>query len=137
MNSRSNFISRLFLILAFVSAIFVSGDAQAQARINTARLIVHRAANFGTYYFLRVEIDGRTLANVARGQRYDGFVPAGDHVLTISSYPNSYDRWPASLRLVMQPGGTPVAAPPRPALLSAGYRLESGHNRPSATHPHQ
>ena len=114
MNSRSNFISRLFLILAFVSAIFVSGDAQAQARarintrIDTARLIVHRAANLGTYYFLRVEIDGRTLANVARGQRYDGFVPAGDHVLTISSYPNSYDRWPASLRLVMQPGGTYV-----------------------------
>jgi len=99
MNSRSNFISRLFLILAFVSAIVVSGDAQpqARARINTARLIVHRAANFGTYYFLRVEIDGRTLANVARGQRYDGFVPAGRHVLTISSYPNSYDRWPARL----------------------------------------
>jgi hypothetical protein len=110
MNSRPTFVSRLFLILAFVCAIFVSGNAQAQARerITTARLIVHRAANFGTFYFLRVEIDGRTLANVARGQRYDGFVPAGDHVLTISSYPNSYDRWPASLHLVMQPGGTYV-----------------------------
>jgi hypothetical protein len=110
MNSRPNFISRLFLILAFVSAIFVSGQAQTQARerINTARLIVHRAANFGTYYFLRVEIDGRTLANVARGQHYEGFVPAGAHVLTISSYPNLYDRWPASLRLIMKPGGTYV-----------------------------
>jgi hypothetical protein len=110
MNSIPTFISRLFLILAFACAIFVSGDAQAQARgrVDTARLIVHRAPNFGTYYFLRVEIDGRTLANVPRGQRYDGFVPAGNHVLTISSYPYSFNRRPASLHLVMQPGGTYV-----------------------------
>ncbi len=64
--------------------------------------------NFGTYYILRVEIDGRTLANVPRGQRYDGFVPAGVHVLTISSYPNSYDRWPTSMRLNVRPGATYV-----------------------------
>ncbi len=109
MNSRLNFSSRLFLILAFVCAAFVSGPTmQAQQRMAGARLVVVRAANFGTYYILRVEIDGRTLANVPRGQRYDGFVPAGDHVLTLSSYPHASDRWPTSTRLNLRPGATYV-----------------------------
>src|SRR6266487_3089000 len=98
MNSRPNFNRRLFLILALVCAIFVGSPAmQAQQRMAGARLVVARAANFGTYYVLRVEIDGRTVADVPRGQRYDGFVAAGNHVLTISSYPNSYDRRPAAM----------------------------------------
>ncbi len=109
MNSRPNSTSRFFLIVAFACAIFVSGtQMQAQGRANGARLIVARAANFGTYYILRLEIDGRTIANVPRGQRYDGFVPAGVHVLTISSYPNSYNRWPTSMRLKVRPGATYV-----------------------------
>ena len=109
MNSKLTSSSRLFLIVAFACAIFATGgQMQAQERASGARLIVERAANFGTYYVLRVEIDGRTFANVPRGQRYDGLVPAGDHVLTISSYPNAYDRWPTSMRLKMQPGATYV-----------------------------
>jgi hypothetical protein len=109
MNSRLNSSSRFFLIVAFACAIFASGtQMQAQERANGARLIVERTANFGTYYILRVEIDGRTVANVPRGQRYDGFMPAGDHVLTISSYPNPYHRWPTSMRLKVRPGANYV-----------------------------
>jgi hypothetical protein len=109
MNSRPNSTSRLFLILALACAIFVSGtEMQARQRDTGGRLIVQRAANFGTYYIVRVSIDGRTVANIPRGQRYDGFVSGGDHMLTISSFPNPEFRWPASLRLIVQPGRTYV-----------------------------
>jgi hypothetical protein len=109
MKSRLNSSSRFFLIVAFACAIFASGtEMQAQERAYGARLIVKRVANFGTYFILRVEIDGRTLANVPRGQRYDGFVPAGNHVLTISSYPNASDRRATSMRLKLRPGATYV-----------------------------
>src|SRR5438093_515233 len=52
------------------------------------RLIVLRTANFGWNLALNLKIDGRTAANIVQGGRYDDFVPAGRHVLTVSAVPN-------------------------------------------------
>jgi hypothetical protein len=52
------------------------------------RLIVLRAANFGSNMALNLKIDGRTAANIVQGQRYDQFVPEGRHTLTVSAVPN-------------------------------------------------
>ena len=49
------------------------------------RLIVLRAANFGSNVALNLKIDGRTAANIVQGRRYDHFVPAGRHMLTVSA----------------------------------------------------
>ena len=49
------------------------------------RLIVTRAANFGWNLALNLKIDGQTAANIVQGGRYDQFVPAGRHVLTVSA----------------------------------------------------
>jgi hypothetical protein len=52
------------------------------------RLIVFRAPNFGWNMALNLKIDGRTAANIVQGGRYDQFVPAGRHMLTVSAVPN-------------------------------------------------
>jgi tetratricopeptide (TPR) repeat protein len=51
------------------------------------RLIVLRAPNFGWNFALNLKIDGRTAANIVQGRRYDEFVPAGRHMLTVSAVP--------------------------------------------------
>ena len=59
---------------------------------------------------LNLKIDGRTVANVVQGRRYDHFVPAGRHVLTISAVPNSDYSEPTSTVLNVRPGHTYVLA---------------------------
>jgi hypothetical protein len=67
------------------------------------RLIVLRAPNFGWNLGLNLKVDGRTAANIVQGGRYDDFVPAGRHTLTVSAVP-SYQ--PTSTVLNVQEGQT-------------------------------
>ena len=69
------------------------------------RLIVLRAPNFGSNLALNLKIDGRTAANIVQGRRYDDFVPAGPHMLTVSAVPNYH---PTSTVLNVRPGQTYV-----------------------------
>ncbi len=68
------------------------------------RLIVQRAANFGWNLAVHLQSDGRAVSNIVQGRRYDGFVPAGRHVLTVSAAPNNYFRPPTSMLLTVRPG---------------------------------
>src|SRR5437016_13421706 len=87
MNSRPN-STRLFLILAFACAFFVSGtETQARTTHKGAHLIVQRAANFGTEVVVSLSVDGRRVADIQRDHRYDGFVLARGHVLTVTPIP--------------------------------------------------
>src|SRR5438128_5589404 len=69
------------------------------------RLIVLRAPNFGSNLALNLKIDGRTAANIVQGRRYDHFVPAGRHMLTVSAVPNYQ---PTSTMLNVRRGQTYV-----------------------------
>jgi len=70
------------------------------------RLIVLRAPSFGSNMALNLKIDGRTAANIVQGgSRYDQFVPAGRHTLTVSAVPNYQ---PTSTVLNVQRGQTYV-----------------------------
>jgi hypothetical protein len=128
MSPRYNSISRIFLISALTCAIFVRGTEtqasvsnsrssalnQNNASVSTlassshkgGRLIVQRAPNFGTDLVVHLSIDGKDVANIQRDHRYDGFVSAGRHVLTVLAVPNSQFRPPTSTRLTVQPGRT-------------------------------
>ena len=105
MNSRPN--SRIFLVLAFACAIFVS-STETQARDSRAggRLIVQRVPNFGTNLVAQLSIDGRKVADIPRDQHYEGFVSAGRHMLTIQALPNTEFRRPTSMNLSVQSGRT-------------------------------
>jgi hypothetical protein len=96
--------TRLLLILVFVCVIS-NGSTAAQSG---GRLIVLRSPTFGWNIVLNLKIDGRTVANVVQGRRYDHVVPAGRHVLTVAAVPNSYYSYPASTVLNVRPGQTYV-----------------------------
>ena len=125
MRSRHNSASRLFLILAFACAICATSTANQTSITNSnltnapasmftrnsqngGRLIVQRSPDFGTDLVAHLLIDGREVANIQRDHRYDRFVSAGDHVLTVLAVPNSGFRHPTSTRLSVQPGRTYV-----------------------------
>jgi hypothetical protein len=102
MRTLSRYISRVLLIFVFFSAVSL-GNGAAQPN---GRLIVIRAANFGWNLAANLKIDGRTVANIVQGRRYDHVIPAGRHVLTVSAVPNIELRQPASVTVNVRPGGT-------------------------------
>jgi hypothetical protein len=106
MKLRYNSANTLCLILIFVWVISI-GTATAQSG---GRLIILRSPNFGWNIVLNLKIDGRTVANVVQGRRYDHFVPAGRHVLTVSAVPTYYAYQPMSTVVNVQPGRTYVFA---------------------------
>ena len=80
-------------------------SAETAVAQSGGRLIVLRAANFGSNVALNLKIDGRTAANIVQGRRYDDVVPAGRHMLTVSAGPNYQ---PKSTELNVQDGQTSV-----------------------------
>jgi hypothetical protein len=102
MKSRYTSPTRVFLILASVVSI---GTGAAQPG---GRLIVLRAPNFGWNLALNIQIDGRTVANVVQGRRYDHLVTAGRHVVTVAAVPNYSAYQPTSTVLNVRPGQTYV-----------------------------
>jgi len=103
MTSLTNYISRLYLIL-LVSAVSIGSTSGQPA----GRLIVLRAPNFGWDLAVHLEIDGRSVATIVRGRHYDGWVPAGRHVLTVYKVPYIGRAWPTSTTVNVQPGWTYV-----------------------------
>ena len=98
----NRYISRFLLIFVFFCAVSL-GNTAAQPG---GRLIVIRAANFGWNLAANLKIDGRTVANIVQGRRYDHVIRAGRHVLTVSAVPNIELRQPASVTVNVRPGGT-------------------------------
>jgi hypothetical protein len=66
----------------------------------TGRVVISRAANFGWNISLHVQIDGKGVGSIPQGGRYDGVVPTGHHVLTVSARGTE----PTSVDLDVQPG---------------------------------
>ena len=104
MNSRFTSFTKPLLILVFICAVSIGTDAARSG----GRLIVMRIPNFGWNIVLNLKIDGRTVANVVQGRRYDQFVPAGRHVLTVAAVPNTYYSQPTSTVLNVRSGQTYV-----------------------------
>src|SRR5881227_4428361 len=104
MKSRYTSATTLFLILVFVCIASIETSASQSG----GRLIVLRAPNFGWNLALNLQIDGRTAANLVQGRRYDHSLPAGRHVLTVSSVPSYNSYAPTSTVLNVRPGQTYV-----------------------------
>ena len=83
-----------------------SNSASARSE-DDARLVVTRAANFGTFQFLNLFVDGIHVADLGLGQSYDAVLPHGQHVLSVSTTPQIYRRTPPTQRRVnLEPGET-------------------------------
>jgi hypothetical protein len=106
MSSRRSFGSKALLILAFVCAI--STSTIVQARPPLGRVVVKRVPQFGWNLAFHLQIDGRSVGTIGPGHRYDGWLPAGRHLLTV--YTASYEGLPqpTSITVNIKPGWTYV-----------------------------
>jgi len=106
MRSRRSFGSKALLILAFVCAI--STSTVTQARPPLGRVVVKRVPQFGWNLGFQLQIDGRSMGTIARGYDYDGWLPAGRHLLTVVTASYAGLTQPTSTILNVETGRTYV-----------------------------
>jgi hypothetical protein len=106
MKPTHSFVSKVLLIPTFLCVISISTVAQGSPP--PGRLIVERVPNFGWNRAFHLQIDGRSVANIVQGDRYDGWVPTGRHVLTVSKVPYVGYAEPTSTTVNVRPGWTYV-----------------------------
>ena len=83
-----------------------SNSASARSE-DDARLVVSRAANFGTFQYLILFVDGVHVADLGVDQSYEAVLPPGPHVLSVTTTPQGYRRTPPTRRRVdAEPGET-------------------------------
>src|SRR6516164_999515 len=84
---KSKYIStcRFVLILGLMYAVSI-GTAAARS---TGRLIVSRDPNLGRNLVVNLRLDGRTVANLMQGSRFDHSVWTGRRVLSVSAWPSA------------------------------------------------
>ena len=95
--------------LAFVGVIFTgcaANQATAPIPANSGRLLVYRAANFGSGLVLVLSIDGKDVATLTEGQNYNGYLSAGQHSLIARIDPFQAGTPPTRQTLTIQAGQT-------------------------------
>src|SRR4029077_20702662 len=94
-----NHVSGKLIMAAIACSFAASTLTQARAaRSNSAsprsednaRLVVTRAANFGTFQYLILFVDGVHVADLGLDQSYEAVLPPGQHVLSVSTTPQGY-----------------------------------------------
>jgi hypothetical protein len=109
-------VSGKLIIAAMACSLAASTPVQARvARSNTglarseddARLVVTRSANFGTFQYLILFVDGVHVADLGLDQSYEAVLPPGQHVLSVSTTPQGYRYTaPTRRRVNAEPGET-------------------------------
>ena len=105
------------LIMVAIACSFAAGTPiQARmARSNSAparseaeaRLVVTRSANFGTFQYLILFVDGVHVADLGLDQSYEAVLSPGQHVLSVSTTPQGYRYTaPTRRRVNAEPGET-------------------------------
>jgi predicted small secreted protein len=82
------------------------GAGTAQAAANSGHLIVTRIPNFGTDLFLVLSVDGKDVGTLTEGRNYDGYLPAGQYVLTARVDPNRTGARPGQQTITVKAGQT-------------------------------
>ena len=103
MNSRFTFVVRFLSFVVAGFAICMSNQPAQASNPQTGRLIVQRSPTFGSKAYLQLWIDGKKVANIGPGQRYDESIPAGHHVLAVNYTPRTRHQ-PTSVQLTVRPG---------------------------------
>jgi hypothetical protein len=111
-----NHVSGKLIMVAIACSFAASTPIQARvARSNSgfphseddARLVVTRSANFGTFQYLILFVDGVHVADLGLDQSYDAVLPPGRHVLSVSTTPQGYRYTaPTRRRVNAEPGET-------------------------------
>ena len=107
-------VSGKLIVAAMACSFAASTPVQARvARSNSsparsedaARLVVSRSANFGTFHYLILFVDGVHVADLGLDQSYEAVLSPGQHVLSVTTTPNGYRSAPPTQRRVnAEPG---------------------------------
>jgi hypothetical protein len=73
---------------------------------DNARLVVNRSANFGILESVTVFVDGVQVAELELSQSYDGVLPPGQHLVSISMNPKREGQKPTQRQVEAKPGET-------------------------------
>src|SRR5438034_10514376 len=104
-----HYLSGKLIMVAIACSFAASTPIQARvARSNSAlaryeddaRLVVTRAANFGTFQYLILFVDGVHVADLGVDQSYQGVLHPGPHFLSVSTTPRCYRLTPPTQRRV-------------------------------------
>ena len=115
------------LSLACAGLIFAgcaTNQATAPIPANSGHVIVTRVANFGENLGLVVSVDGKDVGSFSEGANYSGYLPAGQHRLTVRAEPHRGGVGPGRKTLTVQAGQTYVYTA---AWSSGNLRLVRGH----------
>jgi hypothetical protein len=83
------------------------GSDRSDYRSGTARLVVHRAADFGTVISLNIYIDGVQVTALPQNTGYEALIRPGHHTLAVSTSPCPYGKTRFTYKNVsMHPGET-------------------------------
>jgi hypothetical protein len=100
-----NYVSGKLIMVAIACSFAASTPIQAQQ--DDARLLVSRSANFGTFQYLILYVDGVHVADLGVNQSYEAVLPPGQHVLSVTTTPQGYRSPPPTQRRVnAEPGET-------------------------------
>ena len=84
----------------------VAGSASVQPVRDDARLIVRRIPNLGYNVIVDLYVDGVAVAPIVYGHTYEGFLPAGRHVLSVLPTPSPKWSTPWQMTLDVRKGQT-------------------------------
>jgi hypothetical protein len=73
---------------------------------NSGHVLIYRVANFGTDLSLVVSVDGKDVGSFTEGRNYSGYLPAGQHRLTVRVDPNRTGAGPGRKTLTVIAGQT-------------------------------
>jgi hypothetical protein len=73
---------------------------------NSGHVLINRVANFGEDLALVVSIDGKDVGSFTQGSNYSGYLPAGQHSITVRADPNRTGAGPGRKTLTVQAGQT-------------------------------
>lgn len=99
------------LSLACAGLIFTgctTNQATAPIPANSGHVLIYRVANFGSDLSLVVSVDGKDVGSFSEGRNYSGYLPAGQHVLTVRAEPTDPNRRPGQKTLTVVAGQTYV-----------------------------
>ena len=80
--------------------------AAAAAPPNSGHVLIYRVANFGEDLGLVVSVDGKDVGIFTEGGNYSGYLPAGQHQITVRADPNRTGAPPGRKTLIVQAGQT-------------------------------
>jgi hypothetical protein len=80
--------------------------AATAAPPNSGHVLIYRVANFGEDMALVVSVDGKDVGSFTEGANYSGYLPAGQHRLTVHAEPNRTGAGPGRKTLNVQAGQT-------------------------------